>query len=158
MSTSSKKEIGKEAEKAAAELEGLAVEFNYLRSLADSLQRSIELLNATLTEIFLAKSTLEEIKKIGAHAEILVPSGAGTFVKAEVKDASSIFLNLGAGYTALVSIEDAITKLDERAKQVQERLAQTQNQLVQVVNRMNAVQQRINELYSKLGGRETGVQ
>ncbi|MCD6409358.1 MAG: prefoldin subunit alpha [Candidatus Verstraetearchaeota archaeon] len=153
-----RQEAEKKAEKAAAELEGLVAEFNYLRSLADGLQRSIEILNTALSEIFIAKSTLEEVKKAGVNSEILVPSGAGSFTRAEVKDASKVFLNLGAGYVAELPVEDAISKLDERAKQVQERLSQTQNQLVQVVNRMNAVQQRINELYSKLGGRETGVQ
>ena len=153
-----KTEAEKKADKAAAELEGLVVEFNYLKSLADGLQRSIEILNTALSEIFMAKSTLEEVKKAGIETEILVPSGAGAFLRAGVKDVSKVFLNLGAGYVAELLVDDAITKLDERARQVQERLSQTQNQLVQVVNRMNAVQQRINELYSKLGGRETGVQ
>ena len=76
--------------KAQEELRRLSIELQYLEQTADTLQQRISMVNAAVTDLTYASMTLDGIENEKENAELLVPIGGNSYVKAKIVDTNKI--------------------------------------------------------------------
>jgi prefoldin alpha subunit len=131
------------------DINALVLELSNLQSYAEALRQQIELSSTAIMELTISKSSLEEIKRRGGNAEVLVPIGAGNFIRASIKDVNSVIVNIGANVSIEKGIDIAISDIEEKIKKVQSQMENLRSQYIQVVSRIEELQVKINELSEK---------
>jgi prefoldin alpha subunit len=128
-------------------LERLAYEYQLLQAQAQLLAQNLELLTLGRNEFSAVKDTLEGLKKTEEEKpEILVPIGAGSFLKGVLVDKDNAIVSVGAGYAVERSIEDAISYLEKRIKEYDEAIVKTQDALKKLETQLQELAKRAQEL------------
>ncbi|WP_456368000.1 prefoldin subunit alpha [Thermococcus sp.] len=110
-------------------LEELAYQYQLLQAQAQLLAQNLELLTLGRNEFQAVKESLEGLKKEGKDVEILVPIGAGSFLKGKVTETDKAILSVGAGYAVEKELDDAIEYIERRIKEYDEAIRKTQEAL-----------------------------
>ncbi len=132
------------------EMERLAYEYQLLQAQVQLLAQNLELLTLGRNEFQAVKETLEELKKVEEERpEILVPIGAGSFLKAMIIDKENAIVSVGAGYAIEKNLDDAVTYLDARIKEYEEAIAKTQEALRKLEAQLGDLAQKAQELQAK---------
>jgi prefoldin alpha subunit len=134
--------------KSEEELRKLSVEMQYLEQTADTLQQRIGMVNAAITELTYASMTLDGIEKEKESAELLVPIGGNSYIKAKLADTSKVIVGIGAGVSVEKTLQDAKTTLKERLDELEKTMNSAQQQFNQIAQRMNASRGRLETLLS----------
>jgi prefoldin alpha subunit len=137
----------------------LAVELQILEGTAETLQSRLNLVNAALTELNIARMTLEGVEKEAPDAPLFVPVGGGSFIKARLDSNDKVVVGVGAGVSVERSAVEAKETLQNRTGELEKSRTALQQQLVQVVGRIQEDRERLQDLSVKLGqaGRRSGV-
>jgi prefoldin alpha subunit len=137
----------------------LAVELQILEGTAETLQSRLNLVNAALTELNIARMTLEGVEKEAPDAPLFVPVGGGSFIKARLDSNDKVVVGVGAGVSIERSAVEAKETLQNRLSELEKSRTALQQQLVQVVGRIQEDRERLQDLSVKLGqaGRRAGV-
>jgi prefoldin alpha subunit len=138
-------------------LRELLVEQRLLEGTARIYQARLEMVNASLTDIYVANQTLEGIKGKPKGSETLAPIGAGSFVKTELADTEKIIIGIGAGVAVEKSVDDSIFELKNRQAELERIRTSLQQQLTQVATKLEEDRSRISELVRKKGGETVEV-
>ena len=128
------------------EMEKLAYEYQLLQAQAQLLAQNLELLTLGRDEFKAVKETLEELKKTEGEVEILVPIGAGSFLKGMITDKENAIVSVGAGYAVEKNLDSAIEYLEERIKEYDEAIAKTQEALKKLEAQLGELAQRAQKL------------
>ncbi|MDK2983186.1 MAG: prefoldin alpha subunit [Thermococcaceae archaeon] len=132
------------------QLERLAYEYQLLQAQAELLAQNLELLTLGRNEFQAVKETLESLKNVEEeNPEILVPIGAGSFLKGRIEDKHNAIVSVGSGYAIEKSLDEAITYLDERIKEYESAIAKTQEALHQIQHKLQDLAQKAQELQQK---------
>jgi prefoldin alpha subunit len=132
----------------------LAVELRILEGTADAMQSRLNLVVAALSELNLAKMTLEGTEKETQDAPLFVPIGGGSFVKAKLDSTDKVIVGMGAGVSIEKTLTEAKATIQGRIDEMEKTRISLQQQLVQVVNRMQENKNRLDELTVKLNRAE----
>ena len=89
------------ASKTEEEFRRLSVELRLLEQTAEAIQSRINMVNAVLTDLNYANMTLDSLEKEKENAEILVPVGGSSYIKAKLDNPDKLIVGMGAG----VSVE-----------------------------------------------------
>jgi len=119
-------------------LDEMVNELNMYKSQAELLQQQVEAIQASLAEVEILESTLEDVKG-KKSLETMVPVGAGSFMNAEIKKTDEIIMSVGAGI--------AIKKSTEEAK---ETLASQKEELNDSLDKMMSNLQKISQIVAQL--------
>ncbi|MCC6013064.1 MAG: prefoldin subunit alpha [Candidatus Verstraetearchaeota archaeon] len=131
------------------DINALILELSNLQSYAEVLRQQIELSNNAIIELTMSKLSLEEIKRRGGNAEILIPIGAGNFIRASIKDVNSVIVNVGANVSIEKGIDIAISDIEEKIRKIQSQIETLRNQYIQVISRIEELQVKISQLSEK---------
>lgn len=100
------------------------------------IQEQLQLLLQQKSELEHLTDALQELKKAQAKQDVLVPFGAGIYIKAEIKDPTQVLLNVGAGVTVEKDVDATLALIEKQAKELgviemsmREELAHIQQQL-----------------------------
>ncbi|ADT84064.1 prefoldin subunit alpha [Thermococcus barophilus] len=129
------------------QLERLAYEYQLLQAQAQLLAQNLELLTLGMNEFRAVKETLEELKKVEEEKpEILVPVGAGSFLKGMIVDKEHAIISVGSGYAVEKSLEDAVAYLDARIKEYEDAIKRTQEALQQIQEKLQDLAQKAQKI------------
>ncbi len=132
------------------QLERLAYEYQLLQAQAQLLAQNLELLTMGRNEFQAVKETLEGLKKVeDEKPEILVPIGAGSFLKGIIVDRENAIVSVGAGYAVEKSLDNAIAYLEKRVKEYDEAIAKTQEGLRKLEAQLNELAKKAQALQDK---------
>jgi prefoldin alpha subunit len=134
--------------KAQEELRRLSVELQYLEQTADTLQQRISMVNAAVTDLTYASMTLDGIENEKENAELLVPIGGNSYVKAKIVDTNKIIVGIGAGVSVEKNLVDAKATLKERLDELVKTMNAAQQQFGQVAERINSGRGRLETMLS----------
>ncbi len=124
-------------------------ELRTLFGQAESLRQQIATIDATILELTTVLETLDYIKAKGKDKVVLVPIGAGNFVRAKIIDTEHVILGVGGRLSVEASMDEAKELINERIRV----LEQLRLDLRRKLEELNA---RISELIVKLQeGQET---
>ena len=132
------------------ELRKLSVEMRFLEQTAETLQQRISMVNAAMTDLTYASMTLEDLEKEKEDAELLVPIGGSSYIKAKLANPDKVVVGLGAGVSVEKTLQEAKAIVKERLDELEKAMASAQQQFAQVANRINADRNRIESLLAKV--------
>jgi prefoldin alpha subunit len=138
--------ISKEEE----ELRKLSVEMRFLEQTAETLQQRISMVNAAMTDLTYADMTLEDLEKEKEDAELLVPIGGSSYIKAKLANPDKVVVGLGAGVSVEKTLQEAKAIVKERLDDLQKTMVSAQQQFAQVADRINAGRNRLESLLAKV--------
>ena len=133
----------------------IVTEIRFLETTAEVLQSRINLLNAALAELNLAKMTLEGLEKEKINTSTLIPIGGGSYVKAKLESTDTVVAGIGAGVAIEKSVKDARETISKRIEEYQKHMEGLQQRLTQVSNRIYEDRAALEELSQKLARRST---
>jgi len=132
----------------------LAVELRILEGTAETIQSRLNLVSAALTELFIARNTLEGVEKESPDASLFVPIGGGSFVKAKLQSADKVVVGMGAGVSIEKTVTEAKATVQNRISELEKTRVSLQQQLVQVVGRIQEHRDQLDELTARLSRAE----
>ena len=138
--------ISKEEE----ELRKLSIEMRFFEQTAETLQQRISMMNAAMTDLTYASMTLEGIEKENEDAELLVPIGGSSYVKAKLANPDKVVVGLGSGVSVEKTLQEAKAIVKERLDELQKTMVSAQQQFAQVASRINADRDRLESLLAKV--------
>ncbi len=111
-------------------------EMKELQQGIEHIQQQLQMLLQQGAELEQLIESLKELKKYSDRKEVLIPFGAGLFLKSEIKDPKHVLLNVGAGVTIEKDIDSTIELVEKQYKELgvieqsmQEELAHVRQQL-----------------------------
>ena len=137
----------------------LVVELRMLEGTADALQSRVNLVNAALNELRVAGMTLGGLEKERKNAQLFVPIGGGSYIKARLESADEIIVGIGADVAVERTLKAARKNLENRIAELEKTRTTLGQQLGQVVEKIREDRTRLEELTAKLreGERAKGV-
>ncbi len=138
--------ISKEEE----ELRKLTVEMRFLEQTAETLQQRVSMITAAITDLTYASMTLEGIEKEKENAELLVPIGGSSYIKAKLANPDKVVVGLGAGVSVEKTLQEAKAIVKERIDELEKTMTSVQQQFAQVADRINADRNRLESLLAKV--------
>jgi len=128
----------------------LVVELRILEGTAETLQARLNLVNAALTELSIARITLEGVEKESPDAPLFVPIGGGSFIKAKLDSADKVIVGVGAGVSMERTLTEAKQTVQNRISEMEKTRGALQQQLVQVVGRIQESRDKLQDLSAEL--------
>jgi prefoldin alpha subunit len=140
-------------------LRRLVVELRMLEGTANALQSRANLVNAALTELRVAGMTLEGLDKEKENAQLFVPIGGGSYVKARLASSDKVVAGIGADVAVERTMKEAKENLENRVAELEKTRTALGQQFNQVVEKIGEHRIRLEELTVKLreGERARGV-
>ena len=137
----------------------VAVELQILEGTAETLQSRLNFVNAALTELNIARMTLEGVEKEAPDAPLFVPVGGGSFIKAKLDSSDKVIVGAGAGVSIERPVVEAKETLKNRITELEKTRASIQQQLTQIVGRIQQDRERLQDLSARVSqaGRRAGV-
>jgi len=89
---------------------------------------------------------LDGIEKEKENAELLVPIGGNSYVKAKITDTNKVIVGVGAGVSVEKTLLEAKTALKERLDELEKTMNSAQQQFTQVAERINSGRTRLETL------------
>ncbi len=128
----------------------MAVELRIYEGTAEALETRLNLVNAALTELNIARMTLEGVGNESPDASLFVPIGGGSFIRAKLDSADKVIVGVGAGVSIERTLAEAKETVQNRISEMGKTRNSLQQQLVQVVGRVQEYRDRLQDLSVKL--------
>ena len=136
----------------------MVLESRYLEETAKELQHRISMTNAAINELRVSSMTLEGLEKENKGAQLFVPIGGGSYVKAKLETTEKIVVGIGADVAVERSIKETEVEFKVRIDEMEKTRETLGQQLNQVVGRMQENRSTMEEISAKLReGEQTGV-
>ena len=138
------------AGKAEEELRKLSFEMRILQGEAEALQSRINMVNAVITDLTYANMALDGLEKHKEDAELLVPIGGSSYVKAKLQDPEMVLVGLGAGVSAEKTVQETKEIVKKRLEDLEKTRTSLRQRLAQVAQRIEEDRARFEELAAEL--------
>ncbi len=130
----------------------LLVEIRLLEGSARAIQSRLEVINAAISEMTVARNTLEGVRSLSNDADTLVPVGGGSFLRAKLADVKKVVVGVGAGVAIEKDVDTSIEELKGRLDALQKAGTDLQTQFVQAATKLEDDRAKLNELVRSKGG------
>jgi len=124
------------------ELRKLSVELRMLEQTAETLQSRLSMINSVATDLSYANMALENLDIEKENAELLVPIGGTSYIRAKLDNPDKIIVGLGAGVSAEKTRQEAKEIIKKRLEDLGKNQQAVQQQFVQVADRINMDRER----------------
>ena len=135
------------------------MESRFLEETVNELQSRINLTNSALTELRVSSMTLEGLEEEKKDAQLFVPIGGGSYVKARLETANKVVVGIGADLAVERSLKEAKEELEARIAELEKTREALVQQFNQVVERIQENRGKLEEVTAKLreGEGQSGV-
>jgi prefoldin alpha subunit len=138
------------AGKVEEELRRLSVEIRLLEQTAEIIQSRINMVNAVIADLTYANMTLEGLEKQKENAELLIPIGGNSYIKARLETPDKVTVGIGAGVSVEKTLQEAKEIIKRRLEEMEKSRVSLQQQFSQVLERINEDKERFEELAAEL--------
>jgi prefoldin alpha subunit len=137
----------------------MVLESQFLEETAKELQSRVNMTNAVITELRVSSMTLEGLEKEKKAAQLFVPIGGGSYVKARLETAKKVVVGIGADVAVERTVKEAKEELEVRIAELEKTREALGQQFNQVVGRIQENRGKMEEVTAKLreGEKAKGV-
>ena len=132
------------------ELRKLSVEMRFLEQTAETLQQRIGMVNAAITDLSYANIALENLEKEKENAELLVPIGGSSYIKAKLTSHDKVIVGMGASVSIEKTLPEAKVLIKERLEELEKSMRSAQQQFSQIAERINVGRNRLETLLASV--------
>jgi len=138
-------------------LRRLVIELRLLQDSSGALQSRLRVVEAAITELQVANSTLDGLKRREKSTLMLVPVGGSSYVKAELGDVDRVIFGVGAGVVLEKSFEEAQASMSDQMKELEKAHTAILQQLTQLGARIDETRSQIDGLSKRMSEGSSGV-
>ena len=131
-------------------LRQLITEIQMMEGSVNALQQRLQLINAAISELNMANSSLNDLKDIDRGSPLLVPVGGGVFMNAELGDIKKVIVDVGADVSIEMKYDRAVEDIGERLSEMEDAQNSVREQLTQIIAQMQSHQQMAERLSREL--------
>ncbi|MEM3055160.1 MAG: prefoldin subunit alpha, partial [Candidatus Bathyarchaeia archaeon] len=106
----------------------------------------INMVSTVIADLTYANMTLEGLEKQKENAELLVPIGGGSYIKAKLENPDKVTVGIGAGVSVEKTLLEAKDIISKRLQGMEKTKASLQQQFSQIVERINEDKEKFEEL------------
>jgi len=134
------------------------MESRFLEQTINELQSRISMTGSALNELRVSSMTLEGLETEKKGADLFVPVGGGSYVKAKLETPRNVVVGIGADVAVERTFKEAKEELVTRIAELEKTREALGQQFNQVVGRMQENRAKIEELSAKMReGEQTSV-
>jgi prefoldin alpha subunit len=138
------------ASKSEEELRRISVELRMLEQTAEALQSRLNMINAVATDLTYASTTLQSLDKENENAEVLVPIGGTSYIRARLDSPDRVIVGMGAGVSVEKTREEAKDIIKKRLEDLDKTRTSMQQQFTQVAGKINEDRDKFEALVAAL--------
>jgi len=135
-------------------LRSLVVELQYLEGTAQAIQQRISLIDAAMTEMQVANSTIEGLRSESVGADVLVPIGGGSYIRAKLSDSEKLIVGIGADVAIEKTLPEALESYNTRFSELQKARSALEQQIARVVARIEKGREELQKLAKEAEGKD----
>jgi len=143
------------ASKVEDDLRKLGAELRFLEQTAETLQSRINMVNAVITDLTYANMTLEGLEKQERDAELLIPIGGSSYIKAKLETPDKVTVGVGARVSVEKTLQEAKEIVKKRLEDLDKTRTSLQQQFAQVVGRISEDREKFEGLAAELRKEKT---
>jgi len=125
-----------------------------LEGSVNALQSRLEFVRAAISEVTVAHDTIDGLKKLQDGDSVLVPVGAGSYIRMSIADSKKLVMGIGAGAALEKDVGGSVDDLKNRLQDLEKARTAIQQQLEQTLGRYQQDRDALEEI---LRQRETGA-
>jgi prefoldin alpha subunit len=135
------------------------LESRFLEETAKEIQARVNMTNAALTELKVSSMTLEGLEKEKKDAQLFVPIGGGSYVKARLETAKKVVVGIGADVAVEKTVKEAKEELEARITELEKTREALVQQFNHVIEKIQENRGKMEEVTAKLreGEKAKGV-
>ena len=122
----------------------LIYELQVLRNVGEDLQQRIGFVNAAISELKMAASTLEGLGEVAE--DMLVPIGGGSYVRAKLVDRERLIVGIGSDTAVEKTVAEAREDFNVRVLELEKARSSLQGQFDEASARVDVVQRELRKL------------
>jgi prefoldin alpha subunit len=126
------------------------LESRYLEQTVSELQSRISLTNSAITELRVSSMTLEGLETEKKDAQLFVPIGGGSYVKARLETSKKVVVGIGADVAVERTLKEAKEELEARIAELEKTRDALEQQFSQVVGKIQENRAKLEEITAKL--------
>jgi prefoldin alpha subunit len=131
----------------------LATEIRILEGSVTALQSRLEFVRAAISEVTVAHDTISGLKQLQSGDPVLVPVGAGAYIRMSVADSRKLMMSIGAGAAMEKNVESSVEDLKSRLQDLEKARTSIEQQLQQTLSRYQQDREALEDIITQ---RETG--
>lgn len=132
------------------ELRKAITELRSFESLMEELRSRYQIIIASINDLQVSKSALEDISKAGEGVELFIDIGGGVYGKAILRDTNRFLVNAGSGILIERSLEDAFKLVEKRLNDLNNARGSLESQVSTLQAKIEESRSRVQLLYEKL--------
>ena len=122
------------------------------------MQSRLSITNSAINELKVSSVTLEGLEKEKNDAQLFVPIGGGSYIKAKLETPENVVVGIGADVVVERTYKEAKVELEARIAELEKTRETLGQQFNQVVGRIQENRARMEDVSAKLReGEQTGV-
>jgi prefoldin alpha subunit len=134
------------------------MESRFLEETINELQSRLSMTNSAVNELKVSSMTLEGLEKEKKGAQLFVPVGGGSYIKAKLETPENVVVGIGADVAVERTFKEAKVELEARIAELEKTREALGQQFNQVVGRIQENRARMEDVSTKLReGEQTGV-
>lgn len=141
--------------KSEEELRRLGVELRFFEQAAEALQARINMINAIITDLTYASMAIEGLEKEKENAELLVPIGGNSYIKARLDNPDKVIVGMGAGISIEKTLPEAKEIIKKRLENMEKTRLSLEQQFAQVAEKISENRERIDALVAAMEEEKT---
>ena len=126
------------------------MESRFLEETVNELQSRINITNSAITELRVSSMTLEGLEKEEKDAQLFVPIGGGSYVKARLETAKKVVVGIGADVAVERTVKEAKEELETRIAELEKTKEALEQQFNQVVGKIQENRAKLEKITAKL--------
>jgi prefoldin alpha subunit len=132
----------------------LATEIRILEGSVNALQSRLEIVRAAIGEVTVAHDTVTGLRQLQNGDPVLVPVGAGAYIRMSVADSRNLMMSIGAGAAMEKNVERSVEDLKSRLQDLEKARTSIEQQLQQTLGRYQQDREALEDIIKQ---RETGA-
>ena len=124
----------------------LAAEIRILEGSVNALQSRLEIVRAAIGEVTVAHDTIDGLKQLREGDSVLIPVGAGSYIRMSIADSKNLVMGIGAGAAMEKNVESSVEDLKSRLQDLEKARTAIQQQLEQTLNRYQQDRDALEEI------------
>jgi len=129
------------------------MQVQYFENVAQSLQQRFNYVEAAIAELQVALNTIGEIGKESIGTDILVPVGAGSYLRAKAVDVEKLIVGIGADVAVEKTVKEATDAYQIRVDELRKVRASLGQDIDKVAVSLSKARQELETLTRKSEGK-----
>jgi prefoldin alpha subunit len=138
------------------QLRQLVTEMRMMEGSVNTLQQRLQMVLASVSELRVAKQSLEDLKGVKPGSNLLVPVGGAAFINANLGEVSKVVVGIGADVSIEMAYDDAVKDVNGRLEEMEKAQGSIEQQLGQIMAQLEAHQSMAERLSAEIQGAVQG--